>query len=248
MDVIKNTSIILPVNDLDEAERMTIADLYTGFDDPIHALDCGKKCSPYNENGVPFCCDTRHAIPTAYQEEWDYLESHTDLWHLWSSEGPGEDSRLQKQLARGQVLIACQGHTHCQRGFRSLTCRSFPFFPYLDRAGSFIGLSYYWLYEDRCWVISNLGVVSGEYRSQFIQAYEFLFKRYPDERENFAHQSAVMRRFFATHKRTIPLLHRNGAFYKISPGSGRMRCVPAESLPKYGPYKIAAQLPFPDES
>jgi len=62
------------------------SDFYSNFDAPITALDCGKKCAPYNEYGVPFCCDIDHAIPTAYLPEWDYLELNTDLWHLWEDD------------------------------------------------------------------------------------------------------------------------------------------------------------------
>jgi len=221
--------------------------LLARFPSPIVRLDCGKKCAPYNENGVPFCCDTRHAVPTAYEAEWEYLRVNTDLWHLWEADDLAETERLKAQTPSGQVLIACLGHTHCQRSFRSLTCRSFPFFPYIDLRGIFLGLSYYWEYEDRCWVISNLSVVTPRYRNEFIAAYDQVFTRMPQELQNFRHHSIVMRRIFARQKRAIPLLHRNGGTYKVTPSNGRMRRVPVESLPKFGPYQIADVLPFPDE-
>jgi hypothetical protein len=228
-------------------EKDGFAGLYARFQAPIAALNCGDRCAPYNERGVPFCCDTRHAVPTAYQAEWEYLQENTDLWHAWQAEDPDETRRLQSETPPGQTLIACQGHLCCQRNFRSITCRSFPFFPYLDQEGKFLGLSYYWEYEDRCWVISNLQVVTTEYREQFIAAYETLFEQIPEERETFHHHGSEMRRIFARRGRAIPLLHRNGGFYKISPGNGRLRRVAAESLPKFGPYRIAADLPFADE-
>jgi hypothetical protein len=228
------------------------ADLYSRFQAPIAALDCGSKCAPYNERGVPFCCDTRHAVPTAYPAEWAYLQANTDLWHPFGS-GPGEAgqapaaARLQAQAPAGHALIACLGHTQCQRGFRSIVCRAFPFFPYLSRAGEFLGLSYYWEYEDRCWVISNLRAVSPEYRLEFILAYDWLFEHLPEERETFRHHSNVMRQIFGRKRRSIPLLHRNGQAYKVTPRNGRLRRVAVESLPKFGPYRLAAALPFPEE-
>ncbi len=228
-------------------QDMNFAALYARFQSPITALNCGDKCAPYNENGVPFCCDTRHAVPTAYAAEWEYLQGNTDLWHRWQSNDPAETTRLQNDTPTGQVLIACQGHENCLRGFRSITCRAFPFFPYIDRKGDFIGLSYYWEYEDRCWVISNLKVVSSEYRAEFIAAYDFIFENMPAECENFRYHSVIMRRIFGRRHRAIPLLHRNGGTYKITPRNGRMRRVPIEKLPKFGPYKIAADLPFPGE-
>jgi len=223
------------------------AKLYANFSGPIADLDCGAQCAPYNERGVPFCCDTQHAVPTAYLAEWDYLQANTDLWHPWASPDHDETLRLREQTPPSQVLIECKGHTQCQRDFRSITCRAFPFFPYITRQGEFIGLSYYWEYEDRCWVISNLHLVSGEYRQQFVATYERLFELMPDERANFKHHANVMRRIFGRKKRAIPLLHRNGGAYKITPRNGRMRRVPIQSLPKFDPYKIAAALPFPDD-
>jgi hypothetical protein len=229
------------------SSEMNFASLYAHFKAPITLLNCGDKCAPYNENGVPFCCDTQHAVPTAYAAEWDYLNRNTDLWHLWQSSDPSETAKLQKETPQGQVLIACLGHELCQRGFRSITCRAFPFFPYIDREGEFIGLSYYWEYEDRCWVISNLNIVSQGYRAEFIAAYDSILEKMPGEYENFRYHSIVMRRIFGMRHRAIPLLHRNGNAYKITPRNGRKRKVPVDKLPKFGPYKIAAELPFPGE-
>jgi hypothetical protein len=224
-----------------------IPELYSLFEAPITTLDCGKKCAPYNERGVPFCCDTRHTVPSAYREEWQYLQVNTDLWHAWQGSTSQETEHLRQQAPDHQVLIECLGHKLCQRGYRSLTCRSFPFFPYITRQGEFAGLSYYWEYEDRCWVISNLQAVSAEYRRQFIDGYDLLFEQMPEEMENFRRFSSTMRRVFSHRRQAIPLLHVNGFTYKVSPGSGRMRRVAPQELPKFGPYAIANLLPFPDE-
>jgi hypothetical protein len=232
---------------MSELQPAEFAALYARFQAPVATLDCGQKCAPYNEHGVPFCCDTGHTVPTAYLGEWEYLQENTDLWHLWSAADLQETARLRAQTPDGQLPVACKGAALCQRNFRTLACRSFPFFPYITREGAFTGLSYYWEYEDRCWVISNLQVVSPEYRGQFIALYDELFQRLPEELENFRQHSAAMRRVFSRHKRAIPLLHRNGGIYKISPRTGRLRRVTAGCLPKFGPYRVAATLPFPDE-
>jgi hypothetical protein len=229
---------------------MTQADfaaLYARFTSSIAALNCGQKCAPYNERGVPFCCDTLHAVPAAYAAEWAYLEASTDLWHRWTGKNSAETEELRAQSTPGQVLIACLGHERCQRQFRSITCRSFPFFPYINSQGDFLGLSYYWEYEDRCWVISNLDVVTMEYRNEFMDAYETIFEYMPEEREIYAEHSKLMRNTFQRGRRAIPLLHRNGFAYKITPISEHMRRVPVEALPAFGSYKIAKRLPFPDE-
>ncbi len=232
---------VCPKVDLDFAR------LYAEFEAPITALDCGEKCAPYNERGVPFCCDTRHAVPAAYRREWNYLSASTDLWRLWEGDDAEDVAELQAGTPPGMLLIACRGHQHCQRDFRSLTCRAFPFFPYFNSRGDWLGLSYYWDYEDRCWVISHLRVVSNAYRAQFRRAFERIFAAYPQERAIYAHHSALMRAAFQRRRRAIPLLHCNGGYYKISPGSERMRRVPPDVLPKHGVYRLAAEMPFPDE-
>lgn len=231
----------------DDSFQNKIPILYQGFDAPITHLDCGKKCAPYNENGVPFCCDTHHAVPTAYLSEWEYLRHNTDLWHLWQGPNEHETEELQAETPVGQVLIECKGHEQCQRTFRSLTCRAFPFFPYISREKKFLGLSVYWEYMDRCWVISNLDQVTQDYLHEFVSTFEQLFVLRPQEFDNFYYHSVVMRRIFGRRHRAIPLLHRNGNVYQVTPRNGRMRRTAATSLPKYGPYAVAANLPFRDE-
>jgi len=233
---------------MDEKFSISFADLYRNFNSPIAALDCGDRCAPYNEWGVPFCCDTRHAVPSAYQAEWDYLKANTDLWHLWEGASPAEVARLRKQAPEGQVLIACLGYSLCQRNYRSLVCRAFPFFPYITQQGEFIGLTYYLEYVDRCWVISHLEKVSLDYRTEFVAAFDLLFQQMPADREDFRHFSAMMRRIYRRRKRAIPLLHRNGQAYKISPRNEVLRKVLVEKLPKFSPYKRTAGLLFPDEA
>jgi len=223
------------------------AQLYSLFPSPITRLDCGYKCAPFNQNGVPFCCDTLHAIPTAYLVEWEYLSQNTNLWRRWEGDQTLGRDKLSDQVPAGQVLIACRGHEFCQRDYRSLTCRSFPFFPYISQNRAFLGLSYYYEYEDRCWVISNLDRVTPEYINEFICAYRFLFDLEPQEVENFRYHSMVMRRIYGRRHRAIPLLHRNGFFYQVTPKNGTLRRGKMNRLPKYGPYQITDRLPFPGE-
>jgi len=223
------------------------ASLYQRFDAPISIFNCGEHCAPYNERGVPFCCDTHHAVPSAYLAEWQFLGANTSLWHEYQSDDVKHLARLRRELPDGQVMIECLGHRYCQRDYRSIVCRSFPFFPYITRQGEFIGFSYYWEYEDRCWVISSLSQVSVEFRGQFIAAYDEIFRLIPQERENFRSYSVHLRRVFGRRHRAIPLFHRNGSCYKVTPHNGRLRRVGVESLPAYGSYKIVSALPFPDE-
>lgn len=233
--------------DVNQRKEIDFAALYRRFEAPIAVLDCGERCAPHNEHGVPFCCDTRHAVPTAYDAEWAFLKHNTGLWHLWQGRSEAERRRLEKETPDGMVLLECLGHRLCQRGYRAITCRAFPFFPYITRDDWFIGMSYYWQYEYACWVISNLQVVTAEYLGQFIAAFDELFEHMPEERESYRQYSSTMRRVFGRWHRAIPLLHRNGKMYKVTPRNGRMRRVEAWRLPKFGPYAVAEGMPFADE-
>ena len=223
------------------------AELYREFHSPVTEFDCGDRCAPYNERGVPFCCDINHAVPAAYQDEWTYLRCNTNLWRPWQSDDTALMEALNQQTPPGQVLISCLGHLLCQREYRSITCRSFPFFPYITLSGEFIGLSYYWQYEDRCWVISHLEMVSEKYLSEFVKVFDFIFEQMPEELATYRHFGIIMRRVFGRKHRSIPLLHRNGMAYKVSPRTGQMRRCTPNKFSQFGPYQIAAELPFPDE-
>jgi hypothetical protein len=231
--------IFTSINDLQPGE---IRELYDGLDTPITSLDCGSKCAPHNPSGKPFCCDICHAVPAAYKGEWAYLKESTDLWHEWRGDECAADAaanrrRLEQETPRSMVLLACLGPDRCQRQFRALSCRQFPFFPYVSSDYRFLGLAYEWQFEQQCWAISHLERVSMRYRQEFVAAYDRLFALFQEEFEAYALYSERMRRAFTEQRRRFPLLHRNGLAYLVSPGSERMRRIDAGSLPCFGPYR-----------
>jgi hypothetical protein len=226
-------------SDLDTKE---IRSLYDGFSSPIAEFDCGKKCAPHNPNGKPFCCDICHAVPAAYKSEWNYLERSTDLWHKWRGDEcedttPKEVALLKADAPKKMVLLACLGPSQCQRDFRALSCRQFPFFPYVTSDYRFIGLAYEWEFELRCWVISNPSSVTQKYREGFIRTYDKLFALFQDEFDHYAYHSERLRAHFSNQKRRFPLLHRNGECYLVSAGSERLQLTNVERLPRFGFYK-----------
>ncbi len=214
---------------------------YDGFDAPVTDFDCGQKCAPHNPNGKPFCCDICHAVPVAFRQEWDYLQPRTDLWHEWRGDEcacePVDPQTLQEQTPEHLTLLACLGPAQCRREFRASSCREFPFFPYITASDRFIGLAYEWEFEEKCWLISNLATVTAAYRAQFIRTYDELFARWPDEYESYYATSEEMRAHFSAERRRIPILHRNGGFYLLSPGSERLTRVDAHAYRRFGFYK-----------
>lgn len=225
-----------------DLEAEDIRSIYSGFNSPIAQFDCGKKCAPHNPSAKPFCCDICHAVPAAYKSEWDTLERSTNLWHKWRGDEcedttSNDIARLEADIPKNMVLLACLGPSQCQRDFRALSCRQFPFFPYVTSDYRFIRLAYEWEFESKCWVISNLSRVTQKYREEFIRTYDKLFALFQDEFEQYAYHSERMRAHFMKQKRRFPLLHRNGEYYLVSAGSERLQLTKADRLPTFGFYK-----------
>ncbi len=213
---------------------------YDDFNSPIFPLDCGVLCAPHNPQNIPFCCDICHAVPAVYHQEWAYLRQHTDLWHVWRGDEclthPEQPEELLVETPSNMLLLACQGARQCQRQYRALSCRQFPFFPYITSDLCFLGFTYEWEYESVCWAISHLEQVTQDYRQEFMSFFERLFANQIEELESYAIRSDQMRQVFAQCRRRIPILHRNGGYYLLSPASERLRRVSADCLPHFGPY------------
>lgn len=216
--------------------------LYDRFHAPVTDFDCGAKCAPFNPSGKPFCCDICHAVPVAFHQEWAYLRRSTDLWHAWrGDECPDEPADAPALLAETPPhmrLLACLGPDRCQRAYRAISCRQFPFFPYISSDDRFLGLTYEWEFESSCWVISNLHAVTAAYRREFVAFYDDLLAAWPLESDSYYNKSDEMREVFAARRRRIPLLHRNGGCYLVSPVSERMRPAAPGRLPRFGPYRL----------
>ncbi len=224
---------------------LNIRRLYDSFDSPLLSLDCGEKCRVHNPNNKPFCCDICHAIPAVYIQEWEYLPENTDLWHVWrGDECPGDDTdpgKLRAETPDHMLLLACNGPAYCQREFRAISCRQFPFFPYITSELRFLGLAYDWEFEPTCWVISNLEQVSDDFRKEFVRTFDRLFSQWDEEFEGYIFRSEDMREYFAGQKRNIPILLRGGGYVLVDPISERTRRISPGELEKFGPYAAGSE-------
>lgn len=232
--LIYKTIVDLPA---DEIRR-----LYDGFDAPIATLDCGKKCATHNPSGKPFCCDICHAVPAAYKSEWKYLKENTGLWHAWRQNEcedttSEERAKLEAETPNEMILLACLGPTQCERDFRALSCRQFPFFPYVTSDYRFLGLTCEWEFESKCWVISNLSRVTQKYREEFVRTYERIFALFQNEFESYAYHSEKLREEYIQRKKRFPVLHRNGNDYLVSPTSERLHRTDAANFQQFAPYR-----------
>jgi len=231
----------------DSNKNFTFKELYQEFSLPLSGIDCGEKCGPFNDYGIPVCCDIKLVVPSAYDLEWEYLRDATELWRLWQGSGEIEQEELIQGVQPGQQLLQCLGHHSCQRSYRSITCRAFPFYPYLDREGGLLGLVYYREFRDQCWIISNLSVVTAEYKEQFQRTFEKIFQRYPDTKENSLHFSSYMRGQVADAGENLTLLDFTGRVFRVNPISEQVREISYRDLENYGPFGIIKDLVFPDE-
>ncbi len=215
--------------------------IHDTFQAPVSQFDCGRKCAPHN-GGEPVCCSTEHAIPVADKPEFDLLRARTDLWRPYTP----TDAQARRELAdlhEDCVAIECKGARHCERDNRTMACRAFPFFPYMTRAGEILGLSYYWSFEDRCWVISNLGIVTPAFVRECIESYERVFAADRDEYDVYLRLAADMRRVFARRNAIIPIVGRDGAFFAIEPRTHVLRPASPSEFPAFGPYRNEARIP-----
>ena len=213
------------------------AHLYKLLGRPIsRRQDCGRHCAPLN-GGEPVCCTTRHAIPVVERGEWNLLRSRTKMWRHFRPYDAAS-RKIKEELASTCLAIECRGAAFCERDNRSLACRTFPFFPYFTREREWRGFSYYWTFEDRCWVISWLQEVDAVFVGELFAAYEYLFQCDETEREPFVELSASMRRVFSRQRRPIPLLQKGKKWSKVLPASGgRIVAAKETEFKRHGPYR-----------
>lgn len=211
--------------------------VHADFEAPVSAFDCERKCAPHN-GGEPVCCSTEHAIPIADRAEFDLLRSQSDLWRRYTKTD-AESRQAVGDLHRDCVAIECKGARHCERDNRTLACRAFPFGPYLTRQGEFLGLTYFRSFEDTCWVISNLGVVTPRFARECIAAFEAVFAVDRLEFEAHLASSAGMRRAFTRRGRNFPVIDRNGAWLAVEPRTHAVRPAAAAEFPAFAPYVSA---------
>src|SRR5690349_1629243 len=210
------------------------ATLYEGFDAPVSRYDCGRKCAPLNK-GSALCCSSQHAVVVVHKVEFEQLKGRTDIWSKFK---PYDYSTRQivDELTHDCMALECKGTAFCERNNRTIACRGFPFYPYLTRQKEFIGIGTYWVFEDRCWMMSNLEIVDQAFIDQFVATYEALFVKDPSEFKTYVDFSAAARRVYSRWKREIPLVSRTGELLIVTPSTGEIRKGKKKDYPKGAPF------------
>lgn len=186
---------------------------YSLLNEEITDYDCGELCKPYN-NGIPYCCSTKNAVPLLYKSELKYLQSIGDLWHEWIPKTK-EDKKLKKEETDEQIFCECKGYQFCIREQRSISCRTFPLEPYLDRRGVFVGLTFIQTFTEKdpdtgqikCPLTKRPQDIRQEFIDTHYMFWEKLLLRREEEYETYLHTSKKLRREFKkTGKKFIVLL------------------------------------------
>lgn len=210
--------------------------LYERFNASVCQFDCGKKCSPLN-GGSPVCCSTQDAVPVVHKAEFKLLQNRSDLWKRFKPyDAPTR--KIVEDLTTSSCAIECKGAAFCERHNRTIACRAFPFFPYVTRARQVIGLSVYWIFEDRCWMMSNLRLVEQDFINECLDTWHAIFAKDQEEWETYIDYSATMRRVFSRWRRPIPVLNRQAGLLLVDPSTGDVKEGRGDGdYPKYGPFK-----------
>jgi hypothetical protein len=220
------------------ASKLTPEDfarIYKRFNATVCKFDCGKKCAPLN-GGSPVCCSTQNAVPVVHKAEFTLLKGRTDLWSRFKPYD-ATTRKIVDELTSASCAIECKGAAFCERHNRTIACRAFPFFPYVTRARQIIGLSVYWIFEDRCWMMSNMRLVEIPFIRECLDAWDTIFAKDKEEWETYVDYSASMRRVFSRRGLLIPVLDRDGKLFMVDPSTGEARPGRDNEFPKYGPFK-----------
>ncbi len=197
---------------------------YTLLNENITNYDCGDLCKPYNK-GIPYCCSVDNAIPLLYRTEFEYLQKKGDLWKEWIPRTK-DDEKIKRDENKEQIFCECKGYHHCIREQRSISCRTFPLEPYIDKRGVFVGLTFIHTFTDKdeetgkikCPLTKKYKDIRQEFIDSHYMFWEKLMFRRKEEYELYSNTSRRLRREYKkTGKRFIVLFPSHLKDSKIIP-------------------------------
>ncbi len=78
--------------------------------------------------------------------------------------------------------------------------------------------------------------VTPEYRQEFVKTFDLIFSYWMDDFDSYAALSEEVREHYLSVHKRLPLLHRNGSDYLISPKNERMIKTNLSNLKTHPPY------------
>jgi len=182
--------------------------VYSNFPGTPTTYDCGEKCR-HDNGGIPCCCDREYAVPIIYTSERDWLLKHSTLWHRFRAKDECE-KEIVKDLDDDNVPATCQGVKKCEREWRSICCRIFPYYPYFDDGENIVGLIYNDVLGDKCWLHDRPEDVNKEYVIQSMEVWELIFIKIPTEMVQFVDHSKQVRRTYSRKGKPILIITPDG--------------------------------------
>lgn len=182
-----------------------IAYYYTLLNEEITNFNCGTLCAPDND-GEPFCCKVENAVPFLYKEEFQYLQKRSELWSVWEPKTKHEIKLKKETETEDTIFCKCKGVSYCERENRSISCRTFPLEPYLDKRDVFIALVFMQEFSHGCPLTQRPEDIRQDFVDNHFIFWEKLMLRKPDEFETYKKSS---RRYRNKRERTgipFPLL------------------------------------------
>ncbi|MCC6782724.1 MAG: hypothetical protein IT457_07750 [Planctomycetes bacterium] len=187
-----------------------IAELHALLTAPVTSFDCGTLCAPGN-GGVPVCCQNHTIMPVLYAAEFALLERRSRMWTRYVPQNEGE-RELAAELRPCELFATCKGAAHCEREHRALSCRTFPFEPYLAHDDTLCGLVFAWDLAALCPLIGSGHRIEPRFLEQTLTAFTKLFAWAPDELELWRGNSRTLRRSFARSAARISVYRPDGVF------------------------------------
>lgn len=169
-----------------------IAYYYTLLDVELTEFDCGELCKGDN-GGKPFCCQVENAVPFLYKAEFELLRKRTDLWKVWKPQTPEQKELKKSHEDKHTLFCECKGVEYCERNNRSVSCRTFPLEPYIDKRGVFVGLVFMKEFSHGCPLIKRPKDIRQEFIDNHYIFWEKLMLRKPDELETYTKSSRSYR-------------------------------------------------------
>ena len=175
--------------------------MYRDFTASATDGDCGLLCRR-DSRAIAACCDTRRLPLVVFADELAWARSRTACWHRKRPQGPTE-KRAVATWADHIALARCAHPRHCDRPYRSLTCRFFPLEPYFDAYSKLAGLTYIYGAVRICPLIGRQMDLRQDFVNQSVAIWDQIFAAYPDERTCYQKASRQLRYRFARQGRTI---------------------------------------------
>jgi hypothetical protein len=169
-----------------------IAYYYTLLNEEITNFNCGTLCAPKN-GGEPFCCKVENAVPFLYKEEFSYLQKQSDLWSVWEPKTKHEVKLKKDSETEDTIFCKCKGVSFCERENRSISCRTFPLEPYIDRRDVFVGLVFMKEFTEGCPLTRRPKEIRQEFIDSHFVFWEKLILRKTDEFETYKKSSKSYR-------------------------------------------------------